>query len=209
MAIDFDRQWALQQYQIRAPFYDRELAAIEPVRRIAVARLQLQPGDTVLDVGCGTGLSFEMLQCAVGRHGRVVGIEQSPEMLALARARVAQHGWKNVWLIESPVEVADMTLQADAALFHFTHDILRDGQALANVLQHLKPRSRVVAAGLQWAAVWDWPTNWGVLLSALHSVSSLAQLDKPWIRLAEQIGGMDDISSPCSGIYVASGVSPG
>jgi cyclopropane fatty-acyl-phospholipid synthase-like methyltransferase len=53
-----DRQFALEQYRKRAGAYDLELAAFEPIRRMAIERLQLTPGDTVLDVGCGTGLSF-------------------------------------------------------------------------------------------------------------------------------------------------------
>jgi len=80
-----DRQAALEQYRRRAAVYDLELALFEPLRRAAVARLALQRGETVLDCGCGTGLSLPLLRAAVGAPGRVVGIEQSPEMLAQAR----------------------------------------------------------------------------------------------------------------------------
>ena len=68
-----DRRAALAQYRSRANGYDNELALFEPLRREAVARLNLGRGDTVLDVGCGTGLSFALLDDAVGHQGRIVG----------------------------------------------------------------------------------------------------------------------------------------
>ena len=49
---------ALQQYRVRANQYDLELQPFEPLRLGAIERLNLQPGEVVLDVGCGTGLSF-------------------------------------------------------------------------------------------------------------------------------------------------------
>ena len=70
-----DRQLALKQYRLRSKVYDIELAVFEPIRRKAIARLDLKKGATVLDVGCGTGLSFELLQQGIGPRGRIVGIE--------------------------------------------------------------------------------------------------------------------------------------
>ena len=48
------------------------------------------------------------------RRGRIIGIEQSPEMIDKARQRVAAHGWKNVDLVCSPVETAALPAAADA-----------------------------------------------------------------------------------------------
>ena len=73
--------------------------------------------------------------------------------------------------------------QADAALFHFTHDVLREDAALDNVLAHLKPGARVVATGLQWAPPWMWPTNGFVMAAALYSVTALESLARPWDKL--------------------------
>lgn len=201
-----DRDASLAQYRQRAPVYDTEVALFEPVRREAIQRLRLQPGDHVLDVGCGTGLSFQALLAAVGPQGRVVGIEQSPEMLDKARQRVRQRGWRNVELVNAPAAVARLRGRADAALFLFTHDILREPEAVAHVMRHLKPGARVAAAGLQWAPPWAWLTNSFVLMAALYSVTSLEGLDRPWSVLGRHLDPVDVNGSALGGVYVASGV---
>lgn len=199
------RRSALEQYRRRASVYDAELALFEPIRRAAVDRLQLQLGDTVLDAGCGTGLSLPLLRARVGARGRIVGIEQCPEMLRRARERVAAHGWRNVTLIEAPVEEAEIDGRGDAAIFHFTHDILRAPGAVANVAGALRPGAQVVAAGLQWSAPWFWPVNLFVLGAALHSVSSLAGLANPWSLLATYLDNMRIDSLLGGGVFLASG----
>ena len=84
-----DRSAALDQYRRRATHYDQELLLFEPLRVDAIAALRLAPGATVLDIGCGTGLSFEPLRRGVGTSGHIVGVEQSREMLAQAREQSA------------------------------------------------------------------------------------------------------------------------
>lgn len=202
------RRKALAQYNQRAQIYDLELMAFEPIRHSAIALLKLAPGDTVLDIGCGTGLSFTQMQQAIGPRGHIVGIEQCAEMLAQAQARLAQHGWRNVTLLNTPVEDAVLPGAGNAALFHFTHDILRNPQAIRTVLSHLTPGARVVAAGLQWAQPWAWVTNCFVTLAALHSMSSLNGLDQPWSVLATELGTLEVSSRPWSGIYLAKGQVP-
>jgi demethylmenaquinone methyltransferase/2-methoxy-6-polyprenyl-1,4-benzoquinol methylase len=200
------RAAALAQYKQRAGHYDAELAWFEPLRTEAVGLLQLHSGNRVLDVGCGTGLSFAPLEHEVGARGGIVGIEQSPEMMLQARQRVARQGWHNVTLIDSPADTAPLHGRMDAALFHFTHDVLRDAQAVDNVLRHLRPGARVVAAGLQWAPSWAWPANCFVALAALYSVSSFEGLARPWDALAQRLQKVQVQTTLLGGIYLASGI---
>lgn len=69
-----------------------------------VDRLQLQPGEHVLDVPCGTGPSLIAAAERVGASGRVVGIDQADQMLSIARAKVAERGLQNV-----AIHFGDMT----------------------------------------------------------------------------------------------------
>jgi len=150
-------------------------------------------------------LSLPLLRRGVGAQGRIFGIEQSPEMIQQARERVEKARWHNVTLLCAPVETAGMPVRADAALFHFTHDILRRPEAVANVVAHLKPGARVVATGLKWAPRWAVPVNALVLPAALHSVTSLEGLGKPWSRLAEQLGRLEVSTTLLGAVYIASG----
>jgi ubiquinone/menaquinone biosynthesis C-methylase UbiE len=73
-------------------------------RRNTVRALALSPGDTVIDLACGTGLNFPLLQKAVGASGKIIGVDISPEMLEQARRRVEKKGWRNVELAEADLE---------------------------------------------------------------------------------------------------------
>lgn len=196
---------AIAQYASRADRYDLELAAFEPVRAEAVGLLQLAPGAVVLDVGCGTGLSFAGLVERAGPQGRIIGIDPSPAMLAHARERIARHGWRGIELVEADAASAPVQLQADAALFHFTHDVLRDPASLDHVLAHLKPGAQVVAAGLQWAPPWLLPVNVFVLGAALYSATSASGLQQPWDLLAQRLVGLQVRTRGFGGIYIAAG----
>jgi ubiquinone/menaquinone biosynthesis C-methylase UbiE len=74
----------------------------------AVRALGLRPGDTVIDMACGTGLNFPLLERVIGPDGRIVGVDLTDAMLARAQDRIAANGWSNVSLV-----------QADAAGFDF------------------------------------------------------------------------------------------
>src|ERR1700759_2856769 len=77
---------AAPAYREPAGSYERDTAAFQPYRDAVVEELPLRGGQVVLDVGWGTGLCCGLLRDKVGPQGSVVGIEESPEMAALARA---------------------------------------------------------------------------------------------------------------------------
>ena len=134
-------------YGERARSYERDTEAFQPYRRAVVEALPLRSGQVVLDVGCGTGLCCGLLRDKVGPEGGVVGIEESPEMAAVAREHIACEGWDNVTVVQAQAEDAEIGLTADAALFCAVHDILQSPDALRNVLTRLRPGAWVAAGG--------------------------------------------------------------
>ncbi|MDO9598924.1 MAG: methyltransferase domain-containing protein [Azoarcus sp.] len=83
-------------YQRYAPVYDLLFGGLfEPGRRRLIQALDCRAGESVLEVGVGTGLSLRHYP----PHTRVTGIDLSPHMLERARARVRRHGLDNVDLL--------------------------------------------------------------------------------------------------------------
>ncbi len=70
-------------------------------RLMAVRELELRDGDTVVEIGCGTGLNFALFQERIGPGGRIIGVDLTAEMLQQAAERVERQGWRNVQLVQS------------------------------------------------------------------------------------------------------------
>ena len=91
----------MKWYDMVAPLYDRAISRTYlPYRQIAVQALHLQPCLTVMDIGCGTGLNFELILNAIGTQGTLIGIDSSTKMLNRARQKVDHQSWRNVHLLQ-------------------------------------------------------------------------------------------------------------
>ena len=178
-----DRAAALARYAQLAPRYDETTTRIRKVRRRALDLLALQPGQTVLDVACGAGAILCDLSWRVGPSGRVIGVEQSPEMTA--RAIEASADCCNVRVLCEPVETFRSPALGDAAIFCYTHDVLQSPQALANLFAQLRPGARVSVAGLCLLPAWGTPVNAWVLWGARHYLTTWRGLQAPWVPLLE------------------------
>ncbi|MDE1975709.1 MAG: methyltransferase domain-containing protein [Elusimicrobia bacterium] len=177
-----DPSLAVARYHELASNYDRATRRAASVRERAVAALDLRPGDTVLDVACGTGACFSLLEEKIGSRGSIVGVELSPDMLSLARKRVESAGWKNVTLIESSMESAVIP-SWDAALFHYTQDVLRSPKALSNIFASAKNSARVALAGTKLFPWWLSPLNIYVRVVNRNYMTTTESLNRPWSLL--------------------------
>ena len=174
-----------EAYRSQADHYDRRTDAFRRWREQLVDQLPAQRGDTVLDVGCGTGLCMPLLQDKIGTTGSIIGVDASGDMLDVAAGRVAEHGWDNVRLVAAAIESAPLPDTADAALFCAVHDVMQSRAALDNVFDHLRPGAPVAATGGKWPAPWTWPLP--AWVANLHApfVTDFAGFDRPWRVLAE------------------------
>lgn len=109
-APEFYTRWA-DLYDLIA----RRTPGIAGVRARAVDSLDLDEGDTVVEMGCGTGANLAFLRERVGPEGAVVGVDFSAGVLDCAATHVAREGWDNVHLVRGdatrpPIPGADAIL---------------------------------------------------------------------------------------------------
>ncbi|MFB6071485.1 MAG: class I SAM-dependent methyltransferase [Halobacterium sp.] len=121
----------------------RLLPGLDGLRKHAVDALDLSAGDTVVDLGCGTGANLRHLRAAVGPSGTVVGVDLTPGMLARAGERVERAGWRNVHLVRGDAAGPPVD-DVDAVLATFVVGLLPDpGAGVAAWTDAVGPGGRV------------------------------------------------------------------
>ena len=121
--IDSTREHLIETYRKKAKHYDIT-SQFYPVpgypqraqRLRAVEALGLRPGDSVVDIACGTGLNFSLIERVIGPDGRIVGVDLTDAMLAQAQDRIAGNGWSNVSLVQADAAEFDFPAKVDAIL---------------------------------------------------------------------------------------------
>lgn len=191
-------------YARLAPSYEPWARMAAPFRRRVISLLRLAPGETVLDIGCGTGTSFSALVKAVGPTGRVVGVDLTPEMLSRARERVVRHDWSNVELVEGEAGTADLP-EADAALLCLVPWVLQDRAALRHVLDRLRPGGRVAALAEKAPPPWSIGARaWTRFISPRFGVRR-ENLERPWLDLEGLVPNLTIRLTGLGAFFYASG----
>ena len=113
----------IETYRKKAKHYDIS-SRLYPVpgyphsaqRRRAVQALGLRAGHSVVDIACGTGLNFPLIEEVIGPGGRIVGVDLTDAMLAQARDRIAANGWSNISLVHADAATFTFPAEVDAIL---------------------------------------------------------------------------------------------
>lgn len=220
--VDRTHERLIETYRRKARHYDLT-SRLSPApgypqrsqRRSAIGALRLRPGDTVVEVACGTGLNFPLLEARIGDAGRLIGVDLTDAMLDRARRRVEAHGWRNVELVQADAAGYDFPDGVDAILSTYA---LTQVPECARVVAH---GAAALAGGGRWAVldlkVPDGTPRW-LIRAGIAVVGSSASLDawiarRPWeaIRAAMQEGLVDTTwDELCFGTaFLAAGTAPG
>jgi SAM-dependent methyltransferase len=173
-------------------WFARATASVGGVRRDCVTALDLAPGDTVVEFGCGPGVNIPALRDAVGPTGRVVGVDITGQMLGRARGLIERRGWDNVSLVQGDA-ITPPIAAADGVLATFVTSLFPDAYGVVDgwcdltdtvVIANFVPRGSRPAN----AALWGF-TRLNARLFDVSGRDALAQLDD---RTAASRRALDD-----------------
>jgi demethylmenaquinone methyltransferase/2-methoxy-6-polyprenyl-1,4-benzoquinol methylase len=136
-----------RHYDVTSRFYPVPCYPQRSQRLQTVQALSLRPGATVIDIGCGTGLSFPIIEKIIGPGGQIVGVDLTGAMLAHARDRVRAHGWNNVTLVQSDAAEYVFPSSVDAIMSTYAMSQVPEcAQVIAN-------GAAALCAGGRWAVL--------------------------------------------------------
>ncbi|MBN9630122.1 MAG: methyltransferase domain-containing protein [Actinobacteria bacterium] len=188
---DRTRERLVETYRRKAAHYD-VTSRLAPVpgypqhgqRLLAVRALRLRAGATVVDLACGTGLNFALLERAIGLGGRIVGVDLTDAMLERAERRVEAAGWRNVRLVQADAAGYDFPTGVDAVLSTYAlTQVPGCGAVVAHAATALRPGGRLAVLDLKLpAATPGWLSRLGVAAVGVGSSASLDEwvAHRPW-----------------------------
>lgn len=199
--------WA-SQYDLFSGLFG--MGANRPNSRMVIELANVKPGDSVLDVACGTGSLTLTAQSYAGPSGKVYGIDAAPEMIEVAKKKASRSGRAvvfDVGLIEKldfPEATFDVVISR-LAIHHLPDDLKRAG--FAEILRVLKPGGRLLIADF------NPPTNpvLNHILSALVGPHMMQTNVSSLPAMLESAGFVEVTSGPTRSSFLAfvSGKKPG
>jgi SAM-dependent methyltransferase len=192
--IDRTHEHLIETYRKKAKHYDIT-SRFYPVpgyperahRRRAIQALDLRPGDSVVDIACGTGLNFALIEEAIGPGGRIVGVDLTDAMLARAQNRIGANGWSNISLVQADAADFDFPAGVDAILSTYAltqvpecADVIARGAAALSVDRHWAVLDLKVPASAP-----GWVTRLGP--AVVRPFASIDQwvMRRPWDAIRE------------------------
>lgn len=164
----------------------------ERYRRSTVSALSFGPGETVVEIGCGTGLNFRYLLAEVTETGRIIGVDLTDAMLEKARNRVARNGWKNVEIVQSDTADYKFPENIQGVISTFALTLVPQYES---IIEHaslkLSRGERFVILDLKKPDKWSlWLVQFGVFITKPFCVSFDIADRKPWEKMKKYFSKM-------------------
>jgi demethylmenaquinone methyltransferase/2-methoxy-6-polyprenyl-1,4-benzoquinol methylase len=149
---------------------------------MAVTRLCLKPGDTAVEIGCGTGLNFKFVMREIGESGKLYGIDLTDAMLEQAKARATKKGWNNIQLIQSDAAHYTFPAGVNGIYSSFALTLVPEYEAVIERAAHaLAEGGRFVLLDLKMPEYWPhWAVKIGVAITRPFGVTLDLSERRPW-----------------------------
>lgn len=155
---------------------------LDRYRRDTISALALQPGDTVVELGCGTGLNFGYVQQAIGPAGKIIGVDLTDSMLDVARDRVAREKWTNVALVRADLASWEFPSGISGAYSTLALTLVPEyDKVIERASSALKPEGRLAILDMKLPEAWPkWLVRLAVWLNKPFGVSLELAHRHPW-----------------------------
>jgi SAM-dependent methyltransferase len=185
---------------------DRRDAVLAPIADLLLGTTAIQPGEAVLDIGCGCGATSLAAAAATGPYGAVVGLDLSEPMLDVASRRALAAGLPQVRFSQGDAQVHLLEQTFDVAISRFGTMFFDDPvAAFTNLASHLRAGGRLCIATWQPLVANQWLTVPGAVLLRYGTLPDgadgpgppgmFAQADPATIRSVLSAAGFDGIES--------------
>lgn len=176
-------------------------------RKLAIHQLRLKSGDTVVEIGCGTGLNFPFLVRAVGPEGKVIGVDLTDKMLAKARVRVTKNNWTNVELIHTDASAYSFPDKVNAIISTFAITLIPEyEEIIRRGAKALGSKGRMVIVDLRKPDRWPlWIVNLMVWITQPFGTSLDITERKPWLAMENNFGEIHHLKRFGGFVFITTG----
>jgi demethylmenaquinone methyltransferase/2-methoxy-6-polyprenyl-1,4-benzoquinol methylase len=176
-------------------------------RKAAIRALNLKRGDTVVEIGCGTGLNFSHLIDCIGPEGKLIGVDLTPEMLKQADDRIRRNSWTNVELVRQDAAMYTFPNRVDGILSSFALTLIPEYDVIVkNGLAALGPGRRFAVLDFKKPELWpSWLIQFFVPITRPFGVSLDLTERHPWESIARYADSVEFLELYFGAVYLCIG----
>ena len=218
LRMALDKNSLAELYAKRARLYDLSANAYYLLgfrefayRKAAIRALNLKRGDTVVEIGCGTGLNFSGLIDCIGLEGKLIGVDLTAEMLSGAAHRARRNSWTNVELVRQDAATYLFPERVDGILSTFALTLIPEyDEIIKNGVAALGPRKRFVILDFKEPEQWPfWLIQFFVTITRPFGVSLDLTTRHPWESLARYAESLEFREFYFGAVYLCAGEKHG